>query len=125
MKQRLYIFNRDQLVQLEREERVQKLEGTVDAVESGYVRCLERVEGREKKFGGGKINGDGGAAVEGATSESDIVPRARLGKRKVNLVVPDDEDEEEDDAVGVGEGVGLGAGARVVTVNGHKKVRVE
>lgn len=102
MKQRLYVFNRDQLVQLEREERVQRLEATVDSVESGYEKCLERVEKREATAGGG----DGISESEGVASKK------RLGKRKVV-------DEDEDD---VEEGAEV---ERVVAVNGHKKVRAE
>ncbi|KAK3718161.1 histone acetyltransferase 1 [Vermiconidia calcicola] len=111
-KQRLYIFNRDQLAQLEREERIEKLEAALDSVLESYAMMLERVAVRENSPGAPSSP----AAVEGATH------RKRLGKRKVI----DDEDEEEVEVIGNGQ-----AGGDVVTsegaVNGHgnKKLRVD
>ncbi|KAF2481648.1 acyl-CoA N-acyltransferase [Neohortaea acidophila] len=102
VKERLYIFNRDQLVQVEREERFEKLESAVDAVVEGYVKVLEKVEERERR-GFGVANGEA-EVVEGASQ------KGRERKRKV--VVDDDEEEDEDDAEGQN---GI--------VNGHKKPR--
>ncbi|KAK5137902.1 hypothetical protein LTR08_006671 [Meristemomyces frigidus] len=92
VKQRLYVFNRDQLVQLEREERVEKLEAALDGVLAGYEGMLEKVgEGGGGRGGDGNGNGNGnGSTTEGATAP----PKAR--KRKV----VDSEDEEEGDADG-------------------------
>ncbi len=100
-KQRLYIFNRDQLAQLEREERIEKLESALDAVQEAYGEMIEKVEKREKE-GYGKVNGNGGGsptAVEGAT------PKGKGRKRKT---IEDDEDEDEE---------------MEVVANGHKKAR--
>lgn len=104
-KQRLYVHNRDQLVQVERGERGEKLEAALDGVVEGYVGVLERVE-RMESLGGGKDEGEGMGGVRGGAEEG------RVRKRKVlSFVGEDDEDEEE------GEG-------EAVVVNGHKKVRV-
>ncbi len=104
VKERLYIFNRDQLIQVEREERVEKLESAVDSVLEGYVRMLEKVERREKNLG-----------ANGSTEEDEVVEGAtqKLKERKRKVV--DDEDEEDED----------GEMADTVLVNGHKKARVE
>jgi histone acetyltransferase 1 len=78
-KQRLYIFNRDQLAQLEREERIEKLEAALDSVQEGYSAMLEKVLERES----GEMDAEGGAAA----------PRRRERKRKV---VEEDEEEDEE-----------------------------
>lgn len=123
VKQRLFIFNRDQLAQVEGNERVEKLESALDSVLEAYGKCIERVEAREKEVGGGtsRVNGDG--AVEGA-SGSDVgpaaVPRVRLGKRKIVADESDEVEEGADEAMDV-----EGEEERIVAVNGHKKVRVE
>ncbi|KAK3700573.1 histone acetyltransferase 1 [Vermiconidia calcicola] len=120
-KQRLYIFNRDQLAQLEREERIEKLEAALDSVLESYATMLERVAVREKSLGATNGGPSSPAAVEGAT------PRKRLGKRKV---IDDEEDEEEVEAGGAalsngqaGGGVVMSEGA--VTGHGKKKLRVD
>lgn len=103
VKQRLYIFNRDQLSQLERTERIEKLESALDAVEQAYSEMIEKVEKIEKKRENDvDANED---VVEGAVSNT---PRKSRGKRKV--VDDEDDDDEEEDAMG--------------HVNGHKKLRV-
>lgn len=99
-KQRLYVFNRDQLIQLERAERIEKLEATLDSVQEAYGKMVERVEAAEKQDG----------HARGGAMEEEQVFAARPRKRKV---VEDEEDEEEDDE-----------GGKVV-LNGAKKVRVE
>lgn len=114
VKQRLYIFNQDQLAQVEREERVEKLESALDSVLEAYGKMIERVEAREN--GMGAANGDGSPAVEGATPS---VARAR--KRKIVDEGEDDEDAEDEDAEGLGEDTS----ERVVAVNGHKKSRMD
>ena len=95
-KQRIYLFNRDPLMQLDLEERPEKVEGALDSVVEGYVNMLEKVEAREKG-----IETVGGASKRAAR------------KRKV---VDEDEDEDdewedEDDEEAVSNGV-------------HKKVRI-
>jgi len=74
-KQRIYIFNRDPLMQLDLEERPEKVEGALDSVLEGYISMLEKVEAKEKG-----IETVGGASKRAAK------------KRKVV-----DEDEDEDD----------------------------
>ena len=99
-KQRLYVFNRDQLSQLERDERIEKLEAALDSVQEGYVKMIEKVQAREAERGSNGAQSVGGASVQ-------RVPR----KRKVVEEV--DEDDEEEVAV------------ETNGVNGHKKARKE
>ncbi|KAK0941016.1 histone acetyltransferase 1 [Friedmanniomyces endolithicus] len=105
-KQRLYVHNRDELVQLERAERGVRLEGVLDGVLEGYAGLLERVESRESAEGWG-VEGEEEEVVEGATKPS---------QRKRKIVVDEDEEEdgEEDDMVGV-----------EVVANGHKRPRAK
>lgn len=84
VKQRLYVFNRDALAQLDREERVEKLEATVENVLVDYERLLELAEKRGAR-GAEEESGSGGVAV-------------RRGKRKVVVDEDEDEDDEDDDA---------------------------
>jgi histone acetyltransferase 1 len=76
-KQRLYIFNRDQISQLEASERVEKLEAALDSVVEGYQEILERIDriGRERP-----------ASLEELSFRN---------KRKRKNVVDDDDDEEQ------------------------------
>ncbi|KAK5127845.1 hypothetical protein LTR85_004962 [Meristemomyces frigidus] len=83
-KQRLYIHNRDQLIQLERNERVEKLEAALDGVQEGYAKMLEKVEARESG-----LETNGNAAVEGAS--------APLKVRKRKVVSEDDDDDEKEE----------------------------
>jgi len=104
VKQRLYVFNRDQLAQVERQERIEKLEGALDSVQEGYAKMLEKVEARESEAA---VEGDGGQmVVEGAAA-----PKVR--KRKV---VGDDEEDDEEEEKANGEGS--------TAVNGYKKARI-
>ena len=70
VKERLFFHNKDQLVQMERDERIEKLEAALDSVAEGYERCLERMTKLEH---------------EGSTTEGP----AKTRKRKVI----DDDDE--------------------------------
>ncbi|KXL46811.1 hypothetical protein M433DRAFT_57957 [Acidomyces richmondensis BFW] len=88
VKQRLYVFNRDQLAQLEHEERVEKLEAALDSVQEGYSKMLEKVEEKEKSEGGRGMNGSSSPTTKGADALA-VKPR----KRKV---VEDKEDEDEE-----------------------------
>ena len=117
-KQRLYIFNRDQLVQVEREERIEKLESALDSVQEAYAKVIEKVEEREKDR---HANGSPLAAAAGA---SEGTPRKRLGKRKV-VEKDDDDDDDGDQDAGNTNGVGQEMGDKGIAVNGHKKARVE
>ncbi|KAF2836760.1 acyl-CoA N-acyltransferase [Patellaria atrata CBS 101060] len=84
VKERLYIRNKDQLVQLDREERIEKVEQTVDSVEEEYVRLLNAAEKRGHRGTMGEEEAANGKAL------------ASRGKRKTR-VVEEDEDEDEDD----------------------------
>ena len=136
VKQRLYIFNRDQLAQVEREERIEKLESALDSVLEAYGKMVERVEvrereARERNFA--PVNGGGSPVVAGAASSaaSSAAPSSssqpvrgamRVRKRKVIDDADDDDDAEDEDVEGEGEGEETAE--RVVAVNGHKKARV-
>lgn len=97
-KERIYNHNRDPLMQLDLEERPEKVEGALDSVLEGYVNMLEKVEAREKG-----MQTTGGASKRAAK------------KRKVIDEDEDEddgwEDEDEDDETAVSNGV-------------HKKVRI-
>ena len=114
VKQRLYIFNRDQLAQLERDERIEKLESALDSVLEAYGKMIERVERREKGLASASTNGS--PAVEGASSGT---PKVRPSKRKI--VDEAEEDDEEDEGM---ESEGEETAERIVSVNGHKKLKV-
>nr|POE79891.1 histone acetyltransferase type b catalytic subunit [Quercus suber] len=81
VKHRLFVHNIDTLSQIEREERIEKLEAALDSVQEGYAALLEKVESRAS---------DGPGAGH---SSLGAVPVSRAGKRKV---IQDDEDEEAD-----------------------------
>jgi histone acetyltransferase 1 len=129
VKQRLYIFNRDQLAQVEREERIEKLESALDSVLEAYGKMIERVEAkeseaRERNFA--PVNGNGIPVVAGAASSSASEPvrgTMRVRKRKVIDDADDDDDAEDEDMEGEGEGEDTTERV-VVAVNGHKKARV-
>jgi histone acetyltransferase 1 len=89
VKQRLYIFNRDQLAQLERQERIEKLESALDSVQEAYGIMLERLEKRERDLKYGTLFG---------IKESEEDPMAVEGAMKVRAkrkIVDDEEDDEE------------------------------
>lgn len=94
MKQRVYKRNKDQLIQLDKADRIDKVEETVGDLVGDYERLLRGVEARKTDKGGeGVVNGR--------------AERRDRGKRKVV-----DEDEDEDD--GEGEGDEEGEGRREV-----------
>lgn len=95
-KQRIYIFNRDPLMQIDLQERPEKVDGALDSVLEGYTSMLEAVEAREK----------GGEAVAGAS--------ARRLARKRKVVDDDEDDEWEDEEDDEGD---------VAMNGGHKKAR--
>lgn len=78
VKQRVYRKNRDLLMQLDRTERIEKVEQTVGEVAGDYERLLRGLEG-----------GQGSASATG------------LGRRKRKVVL-DDEDEDDGDEAGEG-----------------------
>ncbi|KAL8697292.1 MAG: hypothetical protein Q9201_007197 [Fulgogasparrea decipioides] len=91
VKQRIYKKNRDVLIQLERLERVEKVEDAVGEQAGDYERLLRRMEekkrGRESDEQG---NGERVDAVAGANGDGGGRSRRERGKRKVL----DDEEEE-------------------------------
>ncbi|KAK3671954.1 histone acetyltransferase 1 [Recurvomyces mirabilis] len=107
-KQRLYLHNRDLLAQVERVERVEKLEGVLEGVVEGYVALLERVE----KMGGRSEDADGEREVKGGAVANSI-PKGR--KRRVVDEDDDEEDERDESEMLVDQ---------VPTMNGKKRVRM-
>jgi len=77
-KHRLYVFNRDPLMQLDLEERPEKVESALDSVLEGYVSMLEKVEAREQ-----------GIETVGSAS--------KRASRKRKVIDDEDEDEEWED----------------------------
>lgn len=98
VKARLFVFNRDQLIQVEKEERIERLENALDGVLEKYVELIEKVEKRE-------------AERQASGAEQSIAGAKAPRKRKVV-----DEEDEEEDAVD---------GSVANGVNGHKKARAE
>ena len=82
MKQRIYKKNKDVLIQLERGERVDKVEQTVGEQAGDYERLLRGMEKWE----------------EGGVGSADGERRRERGKRK-NVVVDDEDDEDENEEV--------------------------
>jgi histone acetyltransferase 1 len=107
VKERLYKHNQDQLAQLEVEERVEKLEETVESVQRDYERILDVVDTREGTFTNSgpdvvDMEEDNDAEDEEDTEDSEneknpgaIVERPGRPKRK-RLDDEDDEDEIEE-----------------------------
>jgi histone acetyltransferase 1 len=94
-KHRLYVFNRDQLMQLEPDERPEKVESALDSVLEAYVSMLETVEAREQ-----------GSETTGGTSK-------RAGKKR-RVIDDDDEDEDEEwEDEDEGEGMPIRKKARI------------
>ena len=119
VKQRLFMHNMDQLIQLEVEERVEKLEETVAVVEMDYARILEVVGNRAQRVKA--LGGGAGDMFDGAQKEiidvdmddieddhghrtgaeqtrpgTDAGPTPSRMKRKRVLDDEDDEDDEKD-----------------------------
>ncbi|KAH0021585.1 hypothetical protein KCU72_g12914, partial [Aureobasidium melanogenum] len=86
VKQRLYISNRDVLAQLDREERAERLEATIENIQVDYDRLLELARKRASLFDKQAGNSTGGL------------------KRKKKVVVESDEGEDNAEA---GEGAPL------------------
>ena len=84
MKQRVYKKNKDVLMQLEKGERIDKVEQTVGEVAGDYERLLRGLEAR-KDEGGEEVNGS-------EKRENGGGERKGRGKRKV--IIEDDEDDE-------------------------------
>lgn len=85
-KHRLYIFNRDPLMQLDLDERPEKVEGALDSVLEGYTIMLEKIEAKEQ----------GNETVAGAAER-----RANRKRKVVDDEEDDWEDEDEDEDVAI------------------------
>ncbi|KAJ8611525.1 hypothetical protein MRB53_037932 [Persea americana] len=96
VKQRLWRHNRDALALVEREERVERIEGTVAGVEEGYVRLLEWVVAREKAGNEKGATLDGAGTSDGKRKGDGESGSAKVGRKRRRVVV---EEEEEDDEV--------------------------
>ena len=104
VKQRIYKKNKDVLIQLERLERIDKVEETLGEQQGDYERLLRGMKGRDGE-GEGLVEGEGGGSGSGSGSKSE--ERKERGKRKT---VMDDEDEDGDGQDGTGDGGGDGGG---------------
>ncbi|KAK5726909.1 histone acetyltransferase 1 [Elasticomyces elasticus] len=111
-KQRLFIHNRDQLIQLEREERGEKLEAALDSVQEGYSAMLEKVEARSQSMARtGPANGKAMTkrkADSGVEDEETVLGAAKPATHRKRKVVREDseegdvdEDEDGDEGMGV------------------------
>ncbi|KAI9718689.1 MAG: histone acetyltransferase 1 [Chrysothrix sp. TS-e1954] len=126
VKSRLTSHNRDALSQIDPEERIEKLDETLENVQEGYVEMLEKLQRRHKRYGGtwhaverrdevkewwindpdGKVqgmllaNGD----VNGANGEKAAPRKDRGAKRRI--VDDEDEDDEDGDVAVMGNGTG-------------------
>ncbi|ODH12871.1 hypothetical protein ACO22_07830 [Paracoccidioides brasiliensis] len=106
VKQRLYKRHRDLLIQLDREERLQKLEETLGNVEEGYDGLLKafgvkRGGGqRGGKEGGDEVEGEKDGEGEGENGDVEGSGSWERGKRKFTVL--EDEDEEGEDGGGEG-----------------------
>ncbi|WPH02803.1 acyl-CoA N-acyltransferase [Acrodontium crateriforme] len=78
-KQRLYIFNRDQLIQIEHAERIEKLEAALDGVVEGYLMLLDKVTQRE----------------ESGHTMGGLAQNAKLANRKRKVIEEDGDDDAE------------------------------
>lgn len=79
VKARLYAFNRDTLIQMDREDRIEKLEETMDSIQSDYERLLALADKRARQASNIEIASDGAAKKS----------------RKRKVVVDDDEDSDD------------------------------
>lgn len=98
VKQRLYRHNKDALAQLERGERIDKLNETLMGVEADYGRLIEAVEERIEKEKNKEEAGDGvvSAALEkGKGKEKEKSAAHGNGKRAVSEDVEDEGEDKE------------------------------
>lgn len=100
VKQRLTIFNRDALIQLPVDERIEKLEQTLEGVERDYVRLLELAERRQAREEAGEAAEREGAAEASARAKGSLgKPRAK--KRVIEEDDDDDDGGDDDDGASV------------------------
>ncbi|KAI9665425.1 MAG: histone acetyltransferase 1 [Trizodia sp. TS-e1964] len=87
-KQRLYRHNKDSLIQLELEERKEKLEEVLETVENEYVRLLRGAERHEKRVQAQKAAKE--KAAKDAAGEEALARSERKSRRRV--VIDNDDD---------------------------------
>lgn len=100
VKQRLYLQNRDVLVQLDPEDRVDKLEATLESIQNDYERLLALVEKRKSFVTNGKAaKGASGLGKkrrltdgDEADTESSTAASASRKKRQSKRVLDEDEE---------------------------------
>ncbi|PKX99004.1 histone acetyltransferase catalytic subunit HAT1 [Aspergillus novofumigatus IBT 16806] len=99
-KQRLYKRSKDILIQLDLDERIQKLEETVSNVEEGYEVLLKEFTEREEKLKarGGEEESPAAAVSDDAGAGPSGTSRDQRVKRKFTVEDDEDEVEEEDTA---------------------------
>jgi histone acetyltransferase 1 len=79
VKQRLYRHNKDSLIQLDRAERIDKLEEALDNVEADYARLLRTLDQRRNKPTNGIDDGNGKRlAIEGQTEGEPLTKRIKF-----------------------------------------------
>ncbi|KAK2810792.1 hypothetical protein FQN50_002615 [Emmonsiellopsis sp. PD_5] len=100
VKQRLYKHHRDLLIQLDREDRYQKLDETLQNVEEGYAKLLEAFEGKAEA----EEEEEGEGEESGVEVGAETGPSKERGKRKFTVL--EDEDEEDGEGVAAGNGNG-------------------
>ncbi|GAM87263.1 hypothetical protein ANO11243_052850 [Dothideomycetidae sp. 11243] len=108
VKERLYQHNRDTLIQLEPQDRIEKVEQAAESVRSDYERLIDTAERRAKIFFSGRGKGRKRASddVDDDMDDEDGQQRQQLTPlRKKRLRVVDDDDEEaEEDQAGEADG---------------------
>lgn len=82
VKQRLYVHNRDSLVQLDREERIERLDQALEGLQDDYVRLLELADKRARHASNGH--------------SEPVSSSPRLNRKKRRVVEEDDEDEDDE-----------------------------
>ncbi len=80
-------------MQLDRLERIDKLDETVGGLQGDYERLIRAMQGREKEDGKEEGAEEGSAGANGGGGVVEAGERRERAKRKV--VVEDDDDEEE------------------------------
>ncbi|KKZ66300.1 histone acetyltransferase 1 [[Emmonsia] crescens] len=119
VKQRLYKRHRDLLIQLERGERLGKLEETVGNVEEGYDGLLKAFE-RKGMRGGGEGEGDEREGENRDVGGGGDDPARERGKRKFTVL----EDEDDEDEGGGGGEVEVEGGVENGDTSSTKKAKI-
>ncbi|TKA63560.1 hypothetical protein B0A49_07536 [Cryomyces minteri] len=102
VKHRLAIMNRDQLMQLDREERIEKLDATVDSVEEDYLRLLEVAEKRQrsaKQRVNAAAHHKEDDLAAGAKSKSVNGSVGKLRGKRHRIVLSEEDDDEAEEVV--------------------------